>query len=258
MQSVIAIEMHHASTVQHLGFVRALRLNHMESIAGRMAFATFMVSSNLRAVALYRKYVAGFYLSTPQGFPRHMVILLFLKDRVNWWLGLECKTWVWHARTLYGFSRMNPRGDDNSNNPVLEAYMVVGVAVLVITITTLRGATWIIEQPRSSLMDITPEVSSLFRYTRAHNAGTAHGAFFGGESMKSLKLMGTPIWLRCMHRGPTRYQLSRFQNLSVRHGGRVTGIKRQLEEHDHCSMVFGKAVADLFVGDACAVLQNPV
>jgi hypothetical protein len=85
-----------------------------------------------------------------------------LRLRVNslLFLGIPCSSWVWMNRGTSKRSKSNPLGD-SSVPSVDTTNRLTSRCVLLIMTAIARGATWLLEQPASSLLPHHPRVEQL-------------------------------------------------------------------------------------------------
>jgi len=196
-------------------------------------------------VRVDRKYTQSLDFSTTDGFRAHILIVRSI-SKLMWW-GIECLTWIWVARSSFRRSYFAPNGDE-SMAQVLQANHVRDYACAACALLFWCGRDFIIEQPQSSLLNLTEEMRAVISLSGALTITTQHGAFETDETAptKPLKLFGTPAWLsqlqrRCPDNGAKRIKLS------IKVDGKVKGHKDLLSQSEHYSREFGDAVAALFV-----------
>ena len=107
----------------------------------------------------------------------------------------------------------------------------------------VTGRFYVLEQPRSSVVNYMPEMVAVLALTGAIMVNTDHGAFDDG-SVKPLKLFGTPAWLPLIMRVASREETPKPRpKLFKSIGKKVYGCKSEMKESEHYCQEFGTAVA---------------
>lgn len=99
-------------------------------------------------------------LRTTAGMLRAVQMTLRLKIGGLLWAGTPCSTWVFLARGSTGRSQGHPLGREDTRS-VSDANLVVSRVALLILLAVARGASWIVEQPTTSLMPRHPRMMQL-------------------------------------------------------------------------------------------------
>ena len=222
------------------------KLGCLELFSGKRELSKAFVRTGKLALGLDVAYHAGQAIHTATGIRLVTTCLRFLRGLL--WMGIECKTWVWINRATYGRSASHVVGNEHSNQAVREANVVAQIATFYCVLATLNGCGYIIENPKSSLINYVPVVKTLFEVTGAKTVMTAHGAF-GGTTKKEFKLMGNVKWLSSLKRTCTPAQCKNFELLTKTVDGKVYGKKRQMSNSEHYSVEFAEAVVALAIGE---------
>jgi len=250
LRGILLVEVARSKQVQEDVGMRGYLLDAVEFFAGKHELTQAQKRAGLRALAVDRKYSSVFALETAKGLRTSTALLRFLRTAGLHWMGVECmtmKTYIWVVRATMGRSKENPRGFELSNPMVEEANTVATVVVFFALLDFIRDIPFVCEQPMSSLFNSLPEVEALIRATRSSVVMTQHGAF-GGESVKPLKLMGTPSWLPLMKRTlPAGLALKTLTYVDAKGG--VNGFKSDMKDSEHYTIEFGEAVTELQLAD---------
>ena len=115
-----------------------------------------------------------------------------------WW-GVECVTWIWVARSTLNRSALSVNGNEDLPS-VLEGNCVRDYAVSACSIIHWSGRYFVIEQPQSSLLNLSIEFTALLNLASADTIVTQHGAFEADSTApaKPLKLMSSATWIHLM------------------------------------------------------------
>ena len=122
--------------------------------------------------------------------------------------GTVCSSWVWICRASSGRSEQNPLGfpnrPSNSQGNTMTARMAVCLWLL-----TCKQCTWVLEQPRSSLMEWHPYLQEL-KEVFGWNAINTYMGGFGAATQKPTKLKGNCLWLHTLKRSITAEDRARM------------------------------------------------
>ena len=112
--------------------------------------------------------------------------------------GTVCSSWVWICRATSGRSEVNPLGFLD-RKPVREGNTMVARMAVVLWLLACKQVSWVLEQPRSSLMELHPFLVELQSVLGWESINTFMGAF-GAETQKPTKLKGNVRWLQTLKR----------------------------------------------------------
>jgi hypothetical protein len=86
--------------------------------------------------------------------------VLRLRQRGLLWGGVPCSSFVWINRGTSRRSRANPLGDVSVAS-VSTSNTIVSRFALLVLLGVSRGATWLVEQPSSSLLPWHPRIADI-------------------------------------------------------------------------------------------------
>ena len=175
--------------LDYLGALEPLEpLDFAELFAGEGAVHRALAAQGYHGRRMDLRHHQGHDLLTPVGLLLAMRIAMALKPGGLLWLAPPCSSWVWMARATTG-RHLAVHGDITNGNVVRNNALAERV-VLLLYITTLRGAHWIVEQPVSSLLWAYPAMRECLRRHGCTPCSLHMGAY-GGSSLKPTTLMGT-------------------------------------------------------------------
>ena len=203
-------------------------------------------------------------LCLPQGFLCALRLLQSLSARGLAWFATVCSSWVWMSRSTTGRGD-NPMGFAAYRNlktgalenslPTLSAWqgnVQVARSALLMCFAAAVGATWILEQPVTSIMDQSrclQHLKSLGTNFGYYSTKTWMGAF-GTATSKPTYLISNKRWVKSLMRPmPEIADAERVVLKSKRADGSnaVTGIAKALKSTQAYSWSFGEAVLDGYV-----------
>ena len=104
-------------------------------------------NAGFNTVGTDKKYASYLQLGKPKGTKVYMCGARRLRRGACFWLGVECTTWVWMARSVFRRSMEDPDGDQSSSQ-VKEANEVRDVVCFIMMLLKATGAHFCIEQPK--------------------------------------------------------------------------------------------------------------
>ena len=128
------------------------------------------------------------------------------KAMTHW--GTVCSSWVWICRSSSGRSDYAPLGFLDRPS-VKQGNCMTARMALVLWLLACKQVTWLLEQPRSSLMELHPylvELQSVFGWEAIN---TFMGAF-GADTQKPTKLKANARWLGTLKRKITENDWERM------------------------------------------------
>ena len=164
-------------------------------------------------------------------------------------MGPPCASWVWISRSRSKRTAQEPLGDC-SQAFVRSGNAVAEVVANIIRICNKKNFWFVIEQPATSLFFRHPCVRAAL-LEAPHQVVKLEMGRFGGQSAKPTILTGSAPWLHRV-RAIAQDLPSRkheYQSLVLRRGGRVTGIKRRLENSAQYPFRFCDTVVRLHLAE---------
>ena len=131
---------------------------------------------------------------TDQGLGNALFLIARVEPGGLVWFGPPCSSWVWISRRHSRRSRDDVAGD-RSSAWVNKANMVAQRVSELARVCAARHVRYVIEQPRSSLLFLYPQVAEALRGTRADRVSLELGRA-GSPTPKPIILVGTARWLR--------------------------------------------------------------
>ena len=183
-------------------------LDFAELFAGCGAVHRALDALHFKGRRMDLSYHKGHDLLTPCGFLLALRMAEALKPGGLLWLAPPCSTWVWMARGSTG-RHIQVQGDVTlevvvRNNALAERL------VLLLEVAHLRGAHFLLEQPRSSMLWDYP---AMRRCLQRHGCTPCflHMGAYGGRTLKPTTLMGTAPFLQELARTCTPSRQLRLQ-----------------------------------------------
>ena len=181
--------------------------------------------------------------TTPQGVRTAIMAGRMLMISGLYWMGIECKTWIWISRSSTKRSHENPDGAADKSMRVMKANAMRDTAAIIMLLSFWSGKHFTVEQPGSSLIDSSCVFKAALKAASGRTARCDHGAYGTKcEAKKPLKLMGTPPWLPSMTKKAT--DSARRHKLATSKDGRVTGKKEELKDSQKYSEGFTNEIAE--------------
>ena len=171
--------------------------------------------------------------------------------------GTVCSSFIWICRSVTKRSKESPLGD-GSVKSVRDGNCMVVRMVLTLFIILARGALWLLEQPKSSVMHLHPRLALFMSRNPARRAHTSMGAY-GAPSMKPSMLTGNVPFLLQLKKLPSENDRARFASHSVvdvDEFGAVTGRGSELKATQEYPIHYCEQVADSWA--ASLVTDNVV
>ncbi len=110
------------------------------------------------------------------------------------WMAPVCSTWIYLAMGVTLRSRFTPDGDTDLRS-VRDANLMARRCVLLAQLADAFGITWILEQPKSSVMAWSRRFQGIIKNLSVYVSGEVHMGAYGGSSEKSLKLYSNKPWV---------------------------------------------------------------
>ena len=247
-----------AETIQHRFMMKVHRsaaLFCVEGMSGMGNLSCAFDELGMVALRLDRKYSSKLDFAKSEGVLNFMLSLRLLHHFGLAWFGVECSSWVWVGRSGTHRCEGNPEGRVG-NKKVDEANRVRDCICFLMILLTVSGRKYIVEQPTSSLLNVSEAFATALAVTSGEVVNFDHAAYEDDEeeyqecdeeeeraAPKSLKAMGTPEWLpqlckRCDRSVPR-------EKLADTKDGSVTGKSEALKQSEHYCITFGRRVAAL-------------
>ncbi len=221
----------------------------LEVFAGQRRITKAMMQLYGLHVVPFDKYTVDecMDIESEQGFVLAVAFLLACKPGSLIWLAPVCSSWVFINRATSLRNPLLPAGNTHLPHVKSGNLQAARVAVL-IYLAHFLGLTWIVEQPRSSILHCSARFVEILARLPCHRAVAALGAF-KAETLKPLWLLSNASWPQELenHRVPWHHKfLVRASVVKVKSGRKtVTGVAKNLKNSQTYTRRFGRAVAAL-------------
>ena len=186
-------------------------------------------------------------LVTPNGFLVALCLSLSLRKMGMAHWATVCSTWIFLSRSSVCRSEAMPYGDQ-SKRCVKEANIMVGRMAAIMMLLGAKKCTWILEQPRTSIMDKCEVLEFLQRSHMGLQVlkFNIHMGCFGAPTLKPTWLLSNRLWPKGLERRLTRKQRKQLNSEDVvikDNDGKVAGGSG-LKETQAYTPEYGIAVFD--------------
>ena len=135
-------------------------LDFVELFAGEGQLSQAMTAAGLSSARYEIKDSAANNILSTAGFFRAVRLILRLRHGGLVWSGTPCSSWTFMNRGTSRRSAARPLGDEGQPT-VTMANVIVARVTLLLMLAIARGASWSVEQPMSSLMELHPRLVQL-------------------------------------------------------------------------------------------------
>ncbi len=226
-------------------------LDAVEFFAGSQRVCKALRKRGLRAVPFDRSTINDrMNMEDAHGFALACSLILSCAAGALVWFAPVCSSWVFINRATSGRSPLLPTGNQNLEY-VRAGNMQASRVAALISLCNALGLTWILEQPRSSLMLYHPRLQEQMQMQTVFKANLCLGDF-KAETLKPLYLLSNAPWIRDLTRWrrPPKFKFAvRTSQSRIDRSGRkrVDGISIALKNTQTYSRKFAREVARLYL-----------
>ena len=234
--------------VQLPGLMVQESIDVLEVFAGRRRITKAIRSLGYRAVPFDKCMSDRMDINTDEGFCILLALALALAPGGLLWLAPTCSSWVWinsgtHMRNFVTWA------GNTDHAYIRSANKMVSRCALLIWIVTLRGGSWALEQPRSSVLEAHDRLQEIFRKTKVFWSCACMGAF-RGTSLKPLQFWSSATWIGELSKYKVKNKTLRksqtYKRYMNKRGWAVDGNLGALRDTQSYTRRFGRVVASIY------------
>ncbi len=236
--------------IAQLPGVLATPIDVLEVFAGRRRISKAMRCKGYRVVPFDRDMSHRMDINTDEGFCILLGLALSLAPGGLLWLAPVCSSWIWinagtHTRNQLAWS------GNTDHAYIAEANKMVTRCALLIWLVRFRGCSWVIEQPRSSVLIAHDRLQEIVMKTRVWWTRACMGAF-RGTTLKPLQFWSGDQWISELskHKVSFKHKFKRsvtyktYMNKrgAIKHDGKQAALKKT----QSYTRRFGRVIANIF------------